>query len=406
MSMKIESTKILKKMTTEYFQSFFPKEGKRPLTAWCSSIGPSEILTAMGFQVYYPENHGALLGATRTSNDHIPKAHSIGYHPDICSYLSSDIGAYLNGQTPLTKTYGIPEIPKPDLLVYSTNQCREVQDWFGFYEKEFGAKMIGISSPWKLGVMGSEEVTYVKNQLKEMIKTIEDHFKLKLDPQKLKEVVGLSAESSKLWKTFLRKAKSTPAPFSFFDGCIQMAPAVVLRGRADAVEYYKTLNGEVDQYLATNPPSTKPEFRLYWDGMPIWGKLRFFSDLFKENNTTVVGSTYCDSWIFDCLDGDNPLESMAMAYTRIFINRSEEIKEATLKNMYEEYDCDGMIFHDSKTCPYNSNNRFCLPQRLSDKFNIPNLVIDGDLNDLRCFSEEQTVTAVESFLEQLRIDKL
>jgi len=30
-----------------------------------------------------------------------------------------------------------------------------------------------------------------------------------------------------------------------------------------------------------------------------------------------------------------------------------------------------------------------------------NLVLDGDLNDLRCFSQEQTLTNLEAFVEML-----
>jgi hypothetical protein len=33
--------------------------------AWCTSQGPVELLRAMGFLVYFPENHGVLLGTTR-----------------------------------------------------------------------------------------------------------------------------------------------------------------------------------------------------------------------------------------------------------------------------------------------------------------------------------------------------
>jgi benzoyl-CoA reductase/2-hydroxyglutaryl-CoA dehydratase subunit BcrC/BadD/HgdB len=42
-----------------------------------------------------------------------------------------------------------------------------------------------------------------------------------------------------------------------------------------------------------------------------------------------------------------------------------------------------------------------MSQRLSKKLGIPHLVINGDLNDLRCFSEEQTVTNIEAFVEQI-----
>jgi benzoyl-CoA reductase/2-hydroxyglutaryl-CoA dehydratase subunit BcrC/BadD/HgdB len=32
---------------------------------------------------------------------------------------------------------------------------------------------------------------------------------------------------------------------------------------------------------------------------------------------------------------------------------------------------------------------------------VPSLVISGDLNDLRCVSDEQTKTNVEAFIEQI-----
>jgi benzoyl-CoA reductase/2-hydroxyglutaryl-CoA dehydratase subunit BcrC/BadD/HgdB len=42
-----------------------------------------------------------------------------------------------------------------------------------------------------------------------------------------------------------------------------------------------------------------------------------------------------------------------------------------------------------------------MPQRLTTATGVPHLVIDGDLNDLRCLSDEQTHTNVEAFIEQL-----
>lgn len=94
--------------------------------AWCSSAGPAEILRALGFNVYFPENHAAILGAKRLTERYIPRAHQAGYDSEICSYLTSDIGAWLLRESPLTVAYGLPSIPEPDLIVYNTNQCREV----------------------------------------------------------------------------------------------------------------------------------------------------------------------------------------------------------------------------------------------------------------------------------------
>jgi benzoyl-CoA reductase/2-hydroxyglutaryl-CoA dehydratase subunit BcrC/BadD/HgdB len=42
-----------------------------------------------------------------------------------------------------------------------------------------------------------------------------------------------------------------------------------------------------------------------------------------------------------------------------------------------------------------------MPQRLRKASGVPVLVLDGDLNDLRCFSDEQARTNIEGFVEQL-----
>ena len=51
--------------------------------------------------------------------------------------------------------------------------------------------------------------------------------------------------------------------------------------------------------------------------------------------------------------------------------------------MVAKFKIDGILYHDAKTCPNNSNNRYGLPQRLQEKLGMPYLVINGDLNDLR-----------------------
>jgi benzoyl-CoA reductase/2-hydroxyglutaryl-CoA dehydratase subunit BcrC/BadD/HgdB len=118
-----------------------------------------------------------------------------------------------------------------------------------------------------------------------------------------------------------------------------------------------------------------------------------------------VVSTYCNSWIFSAFDEERPFESMAQAYTEIFINRNEPAKEAYVEKLVKEYKVDGIIFHDAKTCPNNSNSRYGMPQRLQRRLGVPTLVIDADLNDLRMYSEETTRTNIEAFVEQLEETK-
>jgi benzoyl-CoA reductase/2-hydroxyglutaryl-CoA dehydratase subunit BcrC/BadD/HgdB len=182
-----------------------------------------------------------------------------------------------------------------------------------------------------------------------------------------------------------------------------MGPAVVLRGTQQAVDYYKLLLEELEEKIRNNEAAVEGErHRVYWEGMPIWGKLRELSEQFIDLQTCVVASTYCNSWIFSAFDPKDPIRSMARAYTEIFIVRSEAFKEKYIEKMIREYRIDGILFHDSKTCHYNSNSRYGMPERLRKELTIPTLTIHADLNDLRCYSEEQARTSIETFVEQFR----
>jgi benzoyl-CoA reductase/2-hydroxyglutaryl-CoA dehydratase subunit BcrC/BadD/HgdB len=92
---------------------------------------------------------------------------------------------------------------------------------------------------------------------------------------------------------------------------------------------------------------------------------------------------------------------MARAYTELFIVRAEPFKERYLEAMARDYAIDAFIYHDAKTCPNNSNNRYGLPERLVRKLGLPRVVLNGDLNDLRLYSEEQARTQLEALIEQL-----
>jgi benzoyl-CoA reductase/2-hydroxyglutaryl-CoA dehydratase subunit BcrC/BadD/HgdB len=193
-----------------------------------------------------------------------------------------------------------------------------------------------------------------------------------------------------------------PAPMSFFDGTIHMGPAVVLRGDERAERYYEELLEELQQRVDEGVGAVDGErSRLYWEGMPVWGKLRDHAEQFASLEACVVASTYCNSWIFEALGEDDPFVGMARAYTELFIVRSEEYKERYISSMVRDYEIDAIVYHDAKTCPNNSNNRYGMPDRLSERLEIPHLVIDGDLNDLRLYSEEQTRTQFEALVEQL-----
>ena len=369
--------------------------------AWCTSVGPAELLRALGFAVHFPENHAAMMGAARTASRYLPLAHAKGYSQDICSYLTTDIGAYLSNESPL-KAYGLERAPAPDVLVFNTNQCRDVRDWFEWYGRELRVPVIGVYPPRSVDNIMDSDIDAVARQIESLVAPLEQVAGCRLDNARLSAAMSASRDAARFWKECLETASARPAPWSFFDGTVHMGPAVVLRGAEEAPGYYRMLLAELQERVKGGVAAVPGEtLRLYWDGMPVWGRLRALSTMFEEFRTAIVASTYCNSWAFDDLDPADPWRSVARASLELFIARSEAPKERYIARMAEFYDVDGVIFHDCRTCPNKSNTRYGMPARITERLGIPTLVLDGDVNDLRCFSDEQARTNIEGFVEQL-----
>ena len=401
---RLKTARDLGKFMADYYYELdeASKSGKQKI-AWCTSVGPAEILRGLGFLTYFPETHSAMLGTTRMATDLIPVANALGYSPEICSYLTADIGAFVEGVSPLTRAFkGIEGVPKPDVLVFNTNQCRDVQDWFAWYAEKFNVPLVGIHTYRGVKDVTDSHITSITKQFENIVEPLEKVAGRKFDMDEFKNAVALSRECSDLWEKCLAAAAATPSPLTFFDGTTLMGPAVVGRGTQQAIDAYNLLLEELNERVEGGEGALEDErFRIYWDGMPVWGRLSMHSKLFAGLNANVIASTYCSSWIFSALDPAKPFESMARAYTELFIVRSDEYKEKYIKEKLDFFKIDGMVYHDARTCPNNTNCQYGMPERLAKETGIPSLTIDGDLNDLRCLSDEQTKTNVEAFIEQL-----
>jgi benzoyl-CoA reductase/2-hydroxyglutaryl-CoA dehydratase subunit BcrC/BadD/HgdB len=142
----LRSSEKLRSVMRQYYTELDEASQSRSRKiAWCTSQGPVELLRAMGFLVYFPENHGVLLGTTRMAMDFIGLANATGYSHDVCSYLTSDIGAFLGGETPLMEAYNISGLPRPDVLVYNNNQCRDVQKQYYDTDERPGSRFVSNS---------------------------------------------------------------------------------------------------------------------------------------------------------------------------------------------------------------------------------------------------------------------
>jgi 2-dehydropantoate 2-reductase len=400
----LESAPKLKEIVHGYFTGL-AEAGRAPRrrVAWCSSHGPVEILRAMGYTPYFPENHASLIGASRLSAKYIRLALADGFSPHESSELASDVGAWLAGESPLAGIHGLSAIPRPDVLVYNTNFGAYMARWFEYYGNRLGVPLLGLHPPASLDEVDKIELDAAVKQMFRLVDRLETLSGDSLDHDRLAEVVDRSARASKLWTEILDLACHTPSPLTYFDTLIHVAPMLLMRGTEEAVAYYELLLSELKHRVSEKIAAVPGErLRFYWEGPPIWCALRPLASLFLDHGIAVVGSTYSGTYAYEQFHRDNPIESMAAAYTSIYPNRSREYKVRYLDREFERYGVDAAIFHDARTCPDHSTVRYGVHLRLRRDTGVPPLVIEADTHDLRLVSIDHIRAQLEDFLEQRR----
>jgi benzoyl-CoA reductase/2-hydroxyglutaryl-CoA dehydratase subunit BcrC/BadD/HgdB len=178
---------------------------------------------------------------------------------------------------------------------------------------------------------------------------------------------------------------------------------LLMRGTEEAVTYYEILLSELKQRISEKIAAVPGErLRFYWEGPPIWCALRPLASLFLEHGIAVVGSTYSQTYAFEHFHRDDPVESMAAAYTSLYPNRSREYKVRYLAREFERYGVDGAVFHDARTCPDHSTARLGVHLRLRRETGVEPLVIEADTHDLRLVSIDHIRAQLQDFVEQRR----
>lgn len=398
----LESTRKLKELIHDYYRDLAaaaedPDRG----VACCSSLSPVELVRALGLIPYFPENHAALIGASRQAGRYIARASAEGYSQFASSAMRCDVGASLAGDSPLVAAHGISGPPRPRVVVYSTNTGRALINWFEFYGTRYDVPVLGLHPPPALGELERVDVNAAVHQSFRLISRLEEIVHRRLDVDSLSRILSNTAAASVLWSEILDLARAVPAPFTFFDTLIHITPMLLLRGTPEAVEYYRLLKAELEDRVAQGVAAVPGErLRFYWDGPPIWCALRPLARFFADRQAAIVASTLGESFVLKGLDPDDPLESLARTYAGVFANRSESYQTAYLTAHIEEYGADAAIFHDCRTSPETSYVRYGLAAKVGRLTNLPGFVLEADSHDLRLFSLDQVQGLLADFIER------
>ncbi|MCL6611411.1 MAG: 2-hydroxyacyl-CoA dehydratase family protein [Peptococcaceae bacterium] len=385
----------MKKLMAEYYAKGSEAREKGVPVVWVTAVFPVEIIYAAGLFPYYPENFGALAAARKVADKLSAHAEARGYFFDLCGYARCGLGdAY-------AQDHPVGKIERPDILFCCNTQCGSLPKWFQTAGRFYNAPFFLLDSPMIETTPTTLGREYFVEQLKEMIDFIEVRTGRPFDMDRLAEVMSLSAEACRLWNEILDTAALRPAPFGFFDACFHMAPIVTWRGTREAVSYYRALKKELEERAARKIyPVPGERYKIYWDHIPVWPKLRWFADYFAERGALVAASQYTHSWAWK-FDTTRPLESLAENYTEAFVNRGFDQRVQMKINFINKYGMDGFVLFSNRSCKPNSFGLYDKRNVISQRTGLPGVVIEGDMSDLRFFYEDQVRARLDVFFDQL-----
>ncbi|NNL42049.1 MAG: 2-hydroxyglutaryl-CoA dehydratase, partial [Desulfobacterales bacterium] len=164
---KIKSVKRMKQIMTDYYIEAKTADQTGKKIAWITSGGPVEPLIAMNVIPVYPENHGAMIGASKMGVDLCEKSEAMGYSRDLCSYARSDIACSAIDGGP------IGGLPKPDMLVCCNNICGTVLKWYEVQARYYQVPLFIFDTPFCHTEFSAAAKRYVRQQVNEYIEFLE-----------------------------------------------------------------------------------------------------------------------------------------------------------------------------------------------------------------------------------------
>jgi bcr-type benzoyl-CoA reductase subunit B len=395
---KIKSAAKMKEIMTHYYIEAKTARDSGKKVAWITSGGPVEPLIAMDVIPVYPENHGAMIGASKMGGDLCEKSEQMGYSADLCSYACADIAAApINGGP-------IGGLPEPDMLICCNNICGSVLKWYEIQARHFNAPLFILDTPISHVDFAEEAHDYVRRQIKDYISFIEKICGKPFDHDRMNDVGRFSMEGQRLWQAVLDTTANRPSPMSAFDAFFHLALIVTLRGTRETVDYYQLLLDEMKTRINTGIGAVENEqYRLLWDNLPIWSRTKWLSEKFSSLNACLVADTYTSAWCgtMKYIDETDFLESMAQAYSRVYLNIGADQMAETVIEMIDKYHIDGLVVHSNRSCKPYSFGQYDILDIVRKKRGIPGMVIEADMVDERSFSESQVETRIDSFMEMI-----
>jgi benzoyl-CoA reductase subunit B len=376
----------------------------------------TEVLRAFDLPVVFPEINSLQTAVKKAAGEYLNEAEDHGFSPDVCGYVKADYALQMRkGEHPRGR------IPPPAVAVL-TNACNTYLKWAEIWERLYGTPVLTIDVPGsRSGARAEREPgrgfardhRYVEQQLRELIRRLEEITGRPFDIDRLRETMAHANAMGACYRAVLAENRKTPAAFdAVLEGTTYLGVANALRGTAAGARYFEELLEEMRlrRTLGLGPVGKPPteKHRLIFVGVPCYPIFSRFTRLFSDWSGIFVSSTYL--WFASGglnLDAEydlrDPIASLAeglLTGVRGAVD-SMLFHDRTLVRAIDEYAADGVVYHPVKSCRTVSTGLADSRRTVLAARDVLALYIESDIMDQRVVSEAQLKNRIDAFFEGL-----
>jgi benzoyl-CoA reductase subunit B len=411
--MKDTSQLRQKKMLADHFGRLARSEETGEKSAYTFVPGNlTELIRSFDLLPVLPEINALQSGMRGKSREYIAVAERLGHSEDVCTYVKSDIGMMKSGNIGPTGE----RLPAPSVLLLSYTGCFTFLKWFELLKEEYHCPIVMLHVPYQGDGKITESMrTYVVEQLRrKVIPVLEEVSGRAYDEDRLKEALTLSAKAEDDLVWVLESAKNRPSPIdAYFGGVYYIGPMFsAFRGTEAAVEYYRSLRGEIEQRIVQRRGPLTPDgelenerYRVVVEGPPNWTSFREFWKMFADEGAVVVASTYTKvGGVYDTgfrHDPEHPLETLADYCMGCYTNLSLPQRVSMLARYVTDYGADGFLINSIKSCNSFSAGQLHILREVENRVGRPGGFIESDLVDPRYFSASNIKNRLESYFQMI-----
>jgi benzoyl-CoA reductase/2-hydroxyglutaryl-CoA dehydratase subunit BcrC/BadD/HgdB len=366
----------------------FDEDAKVVWTSW--DTFPMELLAAFDVATFDLVFGCNLLAGLDPKGcvDIMSRAESRGYSLDICSIYRLAPGCYFQGY-----------MPKADLLLSTSDYCDGKTKTNQILAQHYGKEALMLDIPNEIS---QESVAYVSGQLQAITRKLEEVSGHRLDLDRLRECIKAYNRARAAYGRLVELGKAKPFPWDGFRAYqLSQFGGNMFSGTPFQEQLYQKIIEECEQRMAEGKVLPE-EFRVLW---LAWTPIQptNINEILRANKASVVTSELARVY-WDEIDEKHPFEGMALRCLKNPYVGPIEQRLAGVLQLAEEYAIDGVVHLSTPACRHANASFHLLGDALARR-NIPFLVLDCDISDMRAYSAERTRLSLESFIELMAASK-